>query len=109
MPDQNALIAAATPVFLALIALEAWVSHRRQAGYYALADSMTSMTSMACGVWIVTLEVFIKGSLLLAYGWIEQQWAPVHFPLPPWRPGWCLPWCWTSFITGRTAGRMRSV
>jgi alkylglycerol monooxygenase len=74
MPDNNALIAAATPVFFALIAAEAWTAHRRRRACYHLADSLTSL---GCGVWTVTLEVFLKAGLLALYAWIERA-APVH-------------------------------
>lgn len=70
MPDHNTLITWATPVFFLLIAVEAWVAHRRRLKVFQLADSLTSL---GCGVWTVTLEVFSKGALLLLFAWVERN------------------------------------
>ncbi|HEY5801958.1 MAG TPA: sterol desaturase family protein [Burkholderiaceae bacterium] len=86
MPDNNALIAAATPVFFAMIALEVLLARRRQADVYHLADSLTSV---GCGIWTVTLEVFIKAGLLAAYAWLAQHAALWHFEARDWRT-WLL-------------------
>lgn len=81
MLDNNALIAAATPVFLVLIGLEIWIAQRRRLRAHGLADSLTSM---ACGVWTVTVEVFTKGALLLLYAWIAGRYALAHFDRQAW-------------------------
>ncbi|MES2298355.1 MAG: sterol desaturase family protein [Pseudomonadota bacterium] len=76
MIDNNALVAAATPVFLVSIAAELWLSRRRKLKTYQLADTLASL---GCGVWTVTLEVFIKGSLLLLYGELARRYGLIHF------------------------------
>lgn len=81
MPDNNALITAATPLFFALIAVEAWMARRQRRDCYHLADSLTSL---GCGVWTVTLEVFLKAALLGVYAWVERHAAPVHFDARAW-------------------------
>lgn len=89
MLDNNALVAAATPVFLLLIGAEAWLAHRRRIAAYTLADSLTSM---ACGIWTVTLEVFTKAAWLLAYAWVFTH-------LAPWQSAPDSAWTWLwSFI-----------
>ena len=89
MLDNNALVAAATPVFLLLIALEAWLARRRRIRAHSLADSLTSM---ACGIWTVTLEVFTKAAMLLAYGWAFRH-------LAPWQSAPETAWTWAwSFL-----------
>lgn len=89
MLDNNALVAAATPVFLIMIAAEAWLAQRRRLPAYTLADSMTSM---ACGIWTVTLEVFTKSAMLLAYGWVFSR-------LAPWQSAAESAWTWLwSFL-----------
>ena len=89
MLDNNALVAAATPVFLLMIAGEAWLAHRGRVEAYTLADSLTSM---ACGIWTVTLEVFTKSAMLLAYAWVASH-------LAWWQsaPGSAWTWAW-SFL-----------
>jgi len=89
MLDNNALVAAATPVFFALIGLEWWLARRRQRPAYQLADSLTSM---ACGIWTVTLEVFTKSAMLLAYGWLFAHAAPW-----PSAPDAAWTWIWSFF------------
>jgi sterol desaturase/sphingolipid hydroxylase (fatty acid hydroxylase superfamily) len=89
MLDNNELVAAATPVFLLMIALEAWLSHRRRLDAYTLADSITSMS---CGIWTVTLEVFTKSAMLLAYGWVFA-----HLSFWQSAPDSAWTWAW-SFI-----------
>jgi sterol desaturase/sphingolipid hydroxylase (fatty acid hydroxylase superfamily) len=91
MLDNNALVAAATPVFLVMIALEAWLAHRRRIQAYSLADSVTSM---ACGVWTVTLEVFTKSAMLLAYGWVFDRFA--WWPSAP-DSTWTWIWSFVAF------------
>jgi sterol desaturase/sphingolipid hydroxylase (fatty acid hydroxylase superfamily) len=81
MLDNNALIAAATPVFFVLIGLEIWISQRRRLRTYGLADSLTSM---ACGVWTVTVEVFTKGAMLLLFAFIANRYALLHFDRAAW-------------------------
>ncbi|HYD81072.1 MAG TPA: sterol desaturase family protein [Paucimonas sp.] len=76
MLNNNALIAAATPVFFLLIGIEAWLAHRRRLDAYQLADSLASL---GCGAWTVTLEVFVKGGLLLGYAWIANRYALFRF------------------------------
>ncbi|MFZ5699537.1 MAG: sterol desaturase family protein [Pseudomonadota bacterium] len=76
MPDQNTLIIWATPVFFLLIGLEVWVAHRRRAAVFQLADSLTSL---GCGVWTVTVEVFTKGALLLLFAWVQQHYGLIDF------------------------------
>lgn len=88
MPDHNTLVTWATPVFFLLIALEAWTAHRRRLEVYRLADSLTSM---ACGIWTVTVEVFAKGVLLLLFAWVERQWGLVDFAVDS-------PWTWVLFF-----------
>ncbi|MFZ5756221.1 MAG: sterol desaturase family protein [Pseudomonadota bacterium] len=88
MPDHNTLITWATPVFFALIALEAWTAHRRRLHVYQLADSLTSL---GCGVWTVTVEVFTKGALLLLFAWLETRWGLFDFPADS-------PWTWLLFF-----------
>lgn len=89
MLDNNALVAAATPVFLLLIGAEAWLARRRRVAAYSLADSLTSM---ACGIWTVTLEVFTKAAWLLAYAWVFQH-------LAPWQSDPASAWTWLwSFV-----------
>ncbi len=90
MLDNNALVAAATPVFLLLIALEAWLAWRRRVQAYTLADSLTSM---ACGIWTVTLEVFTKAAMLLAYGWVFR-----HLARWPSGPDSAWTWVWSFFV-----------
>ena len=81
MLDNNALVAAATPVFFVLIGLEIWVSRRRRLRTYGLADSLASM---GCGVWTVTVEVFTKGAALLLYAFIADRYALLHFERGAW-------------------------
>jgi alkylglycerol monooxygenase len=81
MLDNNALIAAATPVFFALIGLELWVSRRRRLQTYTLADSLASM---GCGVWTVTVEVFTKAAALLLYAWVADHYAWLHVDRNSW-------------------------
>jgi alkylglycerol monooxygenase len=81
MLDNNALVAAATPVFFALIALELWVARRRRVPAYALADSLASI---GCGVWTVTVEVFTKAAAVLLFAFIEQRYALLHFDAGNW-------------------------
>jgi alkylglycerol monooxygenase len=81
MLNNNALIAAATPVFFVLIGLEMWIARRRRLRTYALADSLASM---GCGVWTVTVEVFTKGALLLLYALIADRYAQLHFDREAW-------------------------
>ncbi len=89
MLDNNALVAAATPVFILMIAAEAWLAHRLRLQAYTLADSITSMS---CGIWTVTLEVFTKSAMLLAYGWVFS-----HLSL--WQSAPDSPWTWVwSFL-----------
>ncbi|MDB5949410.1 MAG: hypothetical protein JWR65_1265 [Massilia sp.] len=75
MLDNNALVAAATPVFFALIGLEIWYSRRRRLATYTLADSLASM---GCGVWTVTVEVFTKAAALLLFAWVADRYALFH-------------------------------
>jgi alkylglycerol monooxygenase len=89
MLDNNALVAAATPVFLVMIAAEAWLAHRRRLQAYSLADSLTSI---GCGIWTVTLEVFTKSAMLLAYGWVFS-----HLSLWQSAPASAWTWAW-SFV-----------
>jgi len=89
MLDNNALVVAATPVFLVMIAAEAWLAHRRRLKAYSLADSLTSM---GCGIWTVTLEVFTKSAMLLAYGWVFS-----HLALWESAPASAWTWIW-SFV-----------
>jgi sterol desaturase/sphingolipid hydroxylase (fatty acid hydroxylase superfamily) len=77
MPDQNILLSWAVPVFILLIALEARTSWKRQLGYYQLADSLTSL---ACGVMMVTVEVFTASALLLLFAWISHHYGLFLFP-----------------------------
>jgi len=94
MLDNNALVAAATPVFFGLIALEAWSAHRRHMRVYRLPDSLTSL---ACGVWTVTLEVFTKSVLLLAFAWVAGNVAPWRFDAA--HPGtWLLFFVFLDFL-----------
>ncbi len=81
MLDNNALVAAATPVFFALIALELWVARRRRVRAYGLADSLASI---GCGVWTVTVEVFTKAAAVLLFAFIEQNYALLHFDAGNW-------------------------
>ncbi|MES2757530.1 MAG: sterol desaturase family protein [Pseudomonadota bacterium] len=81
MLDNNALVAAATPVFFALIALEVWVARRRRVRAYSLADSLASI---GCGVWTVTVEIFTKAAALLLFAFIEQRYALLHFDAGNW-------------------------
>jgi alkylglycerol monooxygenase len=81
MLDNNALIAAATPVFFGLIAIELWVARRRGVRTYSLADSLASI---GCGVWTVTVEVFTKAALLLLFAFIEKRYALLHFDAANW-------------------------
>jgi alkylglycerol monooxygenase len=81
MLDNNALVAAATPVFFALIAIEVWVARRRRVRAYALADSLASI---GCGVWTVTLEVFTKAAAVLLFAFVEQRYALLHFDAGNW-------------------------
>lgn len=88
MVDNNTLVAAATPVFFLLIGLEAWLAHRKRADLYRLADSLTSL---GCGVWTVTLEVFTKGGLMLLFGWVAEH-------VSPWRWDASRPVTWLFFF-----------
>ncbi|MET0856311.1 MAG: sterol desaturase family protein, partial [Telluria sp.] len=81
MLDNNALVAAATPVFFALIAIEIWVARRRRVRAYGLADSLASI---GCGVWTVTVEVFTKAAALLLFAFIEQRYALLDFDAGNW-------------------------
>jgi alkylglycerol monooxygenase len=76
MMNNNTLVAAATPVFFVLIGLELWVAQRRRIRTYQLADSLTSL---GCGVWTVTLEVFVKGALLALYASLASHYALMRF------------------------------
>jgi len=67
---QNALLAYATPVFFLLIAVEAWRARRRQMAVFEFSDSLTSI---GCGVFTVTLELFAKAGLLALYVWVEKR------------------------------------
>lgn len=88
MPDQNTLITWATPVFFLLIGLEVWTAHRRRAAVFQLADSLTSL---GCGVWTVTVEVFTKGALLLLFAWLEQRYGLFDFAVDS-------AWTWLLFF-----------
>lgn len=88
MPDHNTLVTWATPVFFLLIGLETWVAHRRRQQYYQLADSLTSL---ACGVWTVTVEVFTKGALLLLFAWLETNYGLFDFAIDS-------VWTWVLFF-----------
>lgn len=88
MPDHNTLVSWATPVFFLLIALEAWSAHRRRLDAYRLADSLTSL---GCGVWTVTVEVFIKGALLVLFATIEYRWGLFDFAVDS-------AWTWLLFF-----------
>jgi alkylglycerol monooxygenase len=81
MLDNNALVAAATPVFFALIAIEIWVARRRRVRAYGLADSLASI---GCGVWTVTVEVFTKAAALLLFAFVEQRYALLDFDAGNW-------------------------
>ncbi len=88
MPDNNVLISWAIPFFVVLIALEARASWKRQLGYYQLADSITSL---ACGVMTVTIEVFTKGALLLLFAWVSHHYGLFVFSTDS-------PWTWVMFF-----------
>lgn len=88
MPDHNTLITWATPVFFVLIGIEAWVAHRRRLHAYQLADSLTSL---GCGIWTVTLEVFLKGGLLALFAWVEGRYGLVDFAIDS-------VWTWLLFF-----------
>ena len=73
---QNALLAYATPVFFLLIAVEAWQARRRGADVFEFSDSLTSI---GCGIFTVTLELFAKAGLLAVYVWVEQRYGVWQF------------------------------
>lgn len=87
---QNLLLAYATPVFFALILLEAWWARRHDADLFEFSDSLTSI---GCGVFTVTVEVFAKALLLGVYVAVEQ-----HYGLWRWAEGHWLTWLVFFFV-----------
>lgn len=69
---QNLLLAYATPIFFLLIFLEAWWARRRQQSVFEISDSLTSI---GCGIFTVTVEVFAKALLLGLYLVVEQRYG----------------------------------
>lgn len=77
---QNILIAIATPVFILLILLEYVWSRREGKRVHEFSDSLTSM---GCGIFTVTVEVFAKAGLLVLFAWIAEHgmvsWSSKHW------------------------------
>ena len=81
---QNTLLAVATPIFFALIFLEAWWSHRRRQQVFEFSDSLTSI---GCGIFTVTLELFAKALLIGLFILVER-----HYGLWQWSPTSWVTW-----------------
>lgn len=66
---HNALIAYATPVFF-LMFLEYWWSRHEGRVVHEFSDSLTSI---GCGIFAVTLELFAKASLLVVFALVSAH------------------------------------
>ncbi len=64
---QNVYLNYATPVFIILIILEILVSRHRKFKAYRLNDAITSL---GCGIFTVSVELFLKAGLLILYGYL---------------------------------------
>src|SRR5690606_23356513 len=78
---QNALLAYATPIFFLLIFAEAWWARKQNRDLFEFSDSLTSIS---CGVFTVTLELFAKTFLLGLFILVEQRFALWHWPVDSW-------------------------
>ncbi|MCC1495492.1 sterol desaturase family protein [Alcanivorax sp. 1008] len=78
---QNVLLAYATPFFFALILAEAWWARRKGKEFFEFSDSLTSI---GCGVFTVTIELFAKTFLLGLFIVVEQRFAVWHWPVDSW-------------------------
>jgi alkylglycerol monooxygenase len=61
----------AVPMYFVWMGIEAWVNHRRGAGYYRINDTLTNL---ACGVYQQVLVVVLMGILGAPYSWIYTHW-----------------------------------
>ncbi len=71
----------AIPVFLALIAVELAVDRARGTRYYALADTINSLS---CGIVSTGMRVFFGFLALFVYEWIYGHAAPLHLATNRW-------------------------
>ncbi|MBB5205864.1 sterol desaturase/sphingolipid hydroxylase (fatty acid hydroxylase superfamily) [Inhella inkyongensis] len=78
------IIVLATPVFLGLIALEAWVAWRRQRHLYDWSDAMSSI---GLGMLSQVVGLFTRFFNIGIYAWVADRWA-----LGSWDAG--SPWVW---------------
>lgn len=73
---HNALIAYASPVFFILMFFEYWWSRREGRIVHEFSDSLTSI---GCGIFTVTLELFAKAGLLVLFALVSAhglwQWS----------------------------------
>jgi alkylglycerol monooxygenase len=78
---QNALLAYATPVFFLLILAEAWWARRHNRTLFEFTDSLTSIS---CGIFTVTLELFAKTLLLGLFIVVEQRYGLWQWQVDSW-------------------------
>ena len=78
---QNSLLAYATPIFFLLIFLEAWWARRRQRDVFEFSDSLTSIS---CGIFTVTIELFAKALLLGLFIIVEQRFGLFDWSTSSW-------------------------
>jgi alkylglycerol monooxygenase len=78
---QNSLLAYATPVFFLLIFAEAWWARRRQLQLFDFSDSLTSI---GCGIFTVTLELFAKTLLLGIFVLVQQRYGLWQWSVDSW-------------------------
>ena len=78
---QNALLAYATPVFFLLIFLEAWWARRHRPELFEFTDSLTSIS---CGIFTVTLELFAKTALLGLFILVQQRYGLWQWSADSW-------------------------
>jgi sterol desaturase/sphingolipid hydroxylase (fatty acid hydroxylase superfamily) len=85
---EGQVIVLATPVFLALIAVEFAVGRRRGRDTYRLADALSSI-----GLGVLSQVVGVFGKLLLAVVYVA-----VYETLAPWQLSAAEPWVWAAAL-----------
>lgn len=78
---QNSLLAYATPIFFLLIFLEAWWARRQHKQVFEFSDSLTSIS---CGIFTVTIELFAKALLLGLFILVEQRFGLFQWSEASW-------------------------
>jgi alkylglycerol monooxygenase len=77
-PMDHRLVAAALPLFFALIALEILLSRRQAEPRYRFPDSITNLS---CGVGQQVLEPFLRAAGLAAYFFVYAHWRVTRIPV----------------------------